>query len=110
MQGMALLTCCILCFSVSFLNFLSNILFLNVIISTFAYLCYFSEERVRNRVQRIFKIWEERDVYNSYFVQELTALLDPPPNIEVKCAVKLCSDFEVIYFQDLLSAIFVPLS
>ena len=57
------------------------------------------------RVQRIFKIWEEREIYSAEFISKLNLLLQPSPsqiiNVEVesKPAAKLQSDFEVdIYF------------
>jgi hypothetical protein len=69
-------------------------------------LCYFCnflfilftirEEKVRTRVLRIFKIWEERDVYSNSFVDELSMLLDSPMKTETKPTVKQSSDFEVI--------------
>ena len=53
------------------------------------------EEKVRNRVLRIFKIWEERDVYSNTFVDELSVLLESPVKTEKKATVKQSSDFEV---------------
>lgn len=52
-------------------------------------------EKVQPRVHRIFKIWEERDIYSNSFVQELSMLLETPQNPEQKSSVKLSSDFEV---------------
>ena len=62
---------------------------------------YIREEKVRNRVLRIFKIWEERDVYSNSFVDELSVLLDSPLQTETKPTVKQSSDFEVNNFNTL---------
>ena len=72
-------------------------LFLSITKEMFNFGLY-REEKVCNRVQRIFNIWEERDVYSSSFVQELIVLLESPKNIEAKPSLKLFSDFEVKYF------------
>jgi hypothetical protein len=50
-------------------------------------------------VLRIFKIWEERDVYTNTFVDELSMLLDSPLKTETKPTVKLNTDFEVNHFS-----------
>jgi hypothetical protein len=56
---------------------------------------------VSARVQRIFKIWEEREIYSSSFIAELNILLKPPSaeishiEVEIKPSTKLQSDFEV---------------
>lgn len=61
---------------------------------------YAREEKVRSRVQRIFKIWEERDVYSTSFVHELSILLEDPVEIEEKSSVALSSDFETSHLVE----------
>lgn len=37
--------------------------------------CNFRDEKVRPKILRIFKIWEERSVYDDEFLSDLTGLL-----------------------------------
>ena len=61
------------------------------------------EDNVRQRVQRIFKIWEEREVYPSAFIAKLNKQLDPANQVKEAPPppppVKVAADFEVNYFQ-----------
>lgn len=54
----------------------------------------FSEDRVIERIKRIFKIWEEREIYSSCFLKELLTLLTTPADGETKIVNKQL-DFEV---------------
>lgn len=38
-------------------------------------LFYFRDEKVRPKILRIFKIWEQRSVYDDEFLSDLTGLL-----------------------------------
>lgn len=54
----------------------------------------FREEKVVERVKRIFKIWEEREIYSSPFLHELDTLLTVTPAEETRTSSKQL-DFEV---------------
>ena len=61
--------------------------------------CCTRGEEVCSKIQRIFKIWEKRNVYSSSFVQQLIVLLESTKNAEAKpTAVDGFSNFEVKYF------------
>ena len=56
----------------------------------------FRDQKIKHRVERIFKIWEERDVYSSSFITELNLLLEKTTKVEKTLStVKAVSDFEV---------------
>jgi hypothetical protein len=56
----------------------------------------FRDQKIKHRVERIFKIWEERDVYSSSFITELNLLLEKTTKVEkTQPTVKAVSDFEV---------------
>ena len=59
------------------------------------------EDNVRQRVQRIFKIWDERKVYPSAVIAKLNKLLDPSTEDKETPplpAVKVAAGFKVGFF------------
>ena len=54
------------------------------------------EEKICHRVRRIFKIWEEREVYSSSLITDLCSLLEAPLKMTKSTNLKSLPDFEVI--------------
>lgn len=59
----------------------------------YKYIC-FRDDKVRPKILRIFKIWEQRSVYDDEFLSDLTGLLsagaikktdDDPLDFQVRC-------------------------
>lgn len=44
-----------------------------------AYYLFFRDEKVKHKILRIFKIWEQRNVYNEEFIADLCGLLSITP-------------------------------
>ena len=67
----------------------------NLFISVFS-----REDKIQQRIKRIFKIWEEREVYSSSFITELNVLLETKSKPDVLESTKILSDFDVgLIFQ-----------
>lgn len=50
--------------------------FLSVV---FRFVAVFRDERVKHKVLRIFKIWEQRGIYNEEFIADLSGLISATP-------------------------------
>jgi hypothetical protein len=54
----------------------------------------FSEEKVKHRILRIFKIWDERGIYDEAFISDLSGLLSTTTKKTSTETVTDTSDFQ----------------
>lgn len=55
---------------------------------------FFREEKVKHRILRIFKIWDERGIYDEAFISDLSGLLSTTTKKTSTEAVTDTSDFQ----------------
>jgi hypothetical protein len=58
-------------------------------------LLIFREEKVKNRILRIFKIWDERGIYDEAFIADLSGLLSTTTKKASSETATDTSDFQV---------------
>jgi hypothetical protein len=59
------------------------------------FLLVFREEKVKHRILRIFKIWQERGIYDEAFITDLSGLLSTTTKKTSNETVTDTSDFQV---------------
>ena len=65
----------------------------------FFFLLIFREERVKQRILRIFKIWDERGIYDEAFIADLSGLLSTTTKKTSNETVTDTSDFQVRRYE-----------
>ena len=57
-------------------------------------MCLFRGQKIQTSIERLFRIWKERHVYNTAFLKELEMLIEPVRKTQVNEALP---DFKVCY-------------
>lgn len=63
------------------------------------FLLDFREEKVKHRILRIFKIWDERGIYDEAFIADLSGLLSTNTKKTSNETVTDSSDFQVWIYK-----------
>lgn len=63
------------------------------------FLLIFREEKVKQRILRIFKIWDERGIYDEAFIADLSGLLSTTTKKTSNETVTDTSDFQVRKYE-----------